>query len=382
MNNINFTVEEVVKIGDIIKCIYDNTLPLCKFTEEFMHRLKTLIYFDKSDFMFFKYNNFTSRYEMESFRPVNWSNKEIHDYINEYMHNDDVLPILSQPEFIAFRNSDLFSMSCRRETEYFQQFASDASLEISIDANIPLPSDCDTIAILGLFRSIEKIEFSQRDLEIVKLLQPHLSERMKADICNGKCIGNGNCGGTGKCKNSAESTSSHYNDWELNNIDTLGICACDTNGNIISSNSSFSNFSIEYDEIDSQNPMVDAMKKCVLKLTSSEFLSMGPIPIHIEEDTYMVQLAYNDSNKDRITAAVYYTSDLFTKRLAALKVEYKLSNREFEIIYLSLKRSLTNAEIAQELFISEATVKRHLYAVYQKIGINNQKQLFHELQMI
>ena len=102
----------------------------------------------------------------------------------------------------------------------------------------------------------------------------------------------------------------------------------------------------------------------------------------IKEDTYMVQLAYNDSNKDRITAAVYYTSDLFTKRLAALKLEYKLSNRDFEIIYLSLKRSLTNAEIAQELFISEATVKRHLYTVYQKIGINNQKQLFHELQMI
>ena len=128
--------------------------------------------------------------------------------------------------------------------------------------------------------------------------------------------------------------------------------------------------------------MIAAMKKCVLKLTSSDFLSMGPLPIHIKEDTYMVQLAYNDSNKDRITAAVYYTSDLFTKRLAALKLEYKLSNREFEIIYLSLKRSLTNAEIAQELFISEATVKRHLYTVYQKIGINNQKQLFHELQMI
>ena len=72
MNNTNFTVEEVIKIGDIIKCIYDKNLPLCKFTEDFMHKLKTLIYFDKSDFMFFKYNDFTKRYEMESFRPVNW----------------------------------------------------------------------------------------------------------------------------------------------------------------------------------------------------------------------------------------------------------------------------------------------------------------------
>lgn len=51
-------------------------------------------------------------------------------------------------------------------------------------------------------------------------------------------------------------------------------------------------------------------------------------------------------------------------------------------IFLSLKRSLTNAEIAKELYISEATVKRHLYTVYQKMGISNQKQLFRKLQII
>lgn len=120
MENLLFTSDEVKIIGDIIKCIYDRDLPLCRFTEEFMRRLRTLIYFDKSDFMFFKYSKDTGKYEMESFRPVNWSHDEIQNYINTYMHNDDVLPILAQPEYIAFRNSDLFSMQDRRETYYFQ----------------------------------------------------------------------------------------------------------------------------------------------------------------------------------------------------------------------------------------------------------------------
>lgn len=62
---------------------------------------------------------------MESFRPTNWSNSEIHDYVTTYMHNDDVLPILSQPEYIAFRNSDLFSgicLQCRLRDFYRCQY--------------------------------------------------------------------------------------------------------------------------------------------------------------------------------------------------------------------------------------------------------------------
>lgn len=186
MGHTSFTIEEVKILSDIIRSIYDPSLSLSEFTEVFMAKLKSLIYFDKSDFMFFRYNLDTKKYEMESFRPVNWSTEEINSYVTTYMHNDDVLPILSQREYIAFRNSDLFSMPERRETKYFQEFASGASLEISIDANIPLPEDYDTIAILGLFRTNEKVEFKEKDLEIIKCLQPYLSDRMKEEFCPGR----------------------------------------------------------------------------------------------------------------------------------------------------------------------------------------------------
>ena len=50
-----------------------------------------------------------------------------------------------------------------------------------------------------------------------------------------------------------------------------------------------------------------------------------------------------------------------------------LSERETEIVVLAA-RGLPNARIGEELGISEATVKRHLANVYQKIGVNSRSE--------
>ena len=50
-----------------------------------------------------------------------------------------------------------------------------------------------------------------------------------------------------------------------------------------------------------------------------------------------------------------------------------LSERETEIVVLAA-RGLSNNQIAQELNISEATVKRHLANVYEKIGVRSRSE--------
>jgi DNA-binding NarL/FixJ family response regulator len=50
-----------------------------------------------------------------------------------------------------------------------------------------------------------------------------------------------------------------------------------------------------------------------------------------------------------------------------------LSERETEIMVLAA-RGLTNNRIGEELHISEATVKRHLANVYQKIGVRSRSE--------
>ncbi|MBC2713560.1 MAG: hypothetical protein HGJ94_21945 [Desulfosarcina sp.] len=50
-----------------------------------------------------------------------------------------------------------------------------------------------------------------------------------------------------------------------------------------------------------------------------------------------------------------------------------LSRREFEILTLLAQR-LHNKEIAENLFISPDTVKKHLYNIYQKLNISTRRQ--------
>ena len=50
-----------------------------------------------------------------------------------------------------------------------------------------------------------------------------------------------------------------------------------------------------------------------------------------------------------------------------------LSERETEVVVLAA-RGLPNCRIAAELYLSEATVKRHLANVYQKIGVHSRSE--------
>lgn len=54
-------------------------------------------------------------------------------------------------------------------------------------------------------------------------------------------------------------------------------------------------------------------------------------------------------------------------------LEHKLTEREKEILDL-LTRGLANKEIAQALFITEKTVKNHLYRMFKKLGVQGRTQ--------
>ena len=53
---------------------------------------------------------------------------------------------------------------------------------------------------------------------------------------------------------------------------------------------------------------------------------------------------------------------------------YNLSKREKEIMDLMLQGD-TNVEISEKLFISISTVKKHVYNIFTKMGINSRMQL-------
>lgn len=54
-------------------------------------------------------------------------------------------------------------------------------------------------------------------------------------------------------------------------------------------------------------------------------------------------------------------------------MEYHLTEREMSVV-LCLAQGLTNEEIANRLHISVHTVKAHLEAIYDKLGVSNRVQ--------
>ena len=67
--------------------------------------------------------------------------------------------------------------------------------------------------------------------------------------------------------------------------------------------------------------------------------------------------------------------DALRKRETGLQETVSLlTARELEIV-LMLARGLSNKEIAQQLFITEGTVKFHLHHVYDKLGVNGRLAL-------
>ncbi len=51
----------------------------------------------------------------------------------------------------------------------------------------------------------------------------------------------------------------------------------------------------------------------------------------------------------------------------------RLSERELETLRL-VARGMSNRAIAEELFISEKTVKNHLYSAFKKLGVRDRTQ--------
>jgi DNA-binding CsgD family transcriptional regulator len=60
--------------------------------------------------------------------------------------------------------------------------------------------------------------------------------------------------------------------------------------------------------------------------------------------------------------------------LEELAAEHAITGREREVLAL-LAQGRTNRQIAEELFLSESTVKKHVNAIYRKLGVSNRMQL-------
>jgi DNA-binding CsgD family transcriptional regulator len=114
-------------------------------------------------------------------------------------------------------------------------------------------------------------------------------------------------------------------------------------------------------------------------LLSIEFLNKSNIRSQIVESLPK----YNPDEQERMIDEIVKTKAII-ERLMSSKIDntsnaqtelyVALSPREHEILHL-VRRGLTNADIARELYISENTVKSHVSRVFKKLHITRRRDI-------
>ena len=375
--HVTFTLDEVATINNSIDQMYkavataDSIHP---FARELLTCIRETFFFDKGNFIVINANGDDS-HEVETFLSLGWNKSDVDIYIDKYFGVDDVIPMLTKNNPIAFRNNDFFAIDERSKTSYYKEFVESSKIQTSIDANILLNGVRGKKMIMGFFRDPGKIEFSEKDLEIVKLLQPHLSNIFSKYL-----------------KKRPEVEYSPI-DGVWHSFDTLGICMLDSKLDVISYNAVYSTFTNDNALGNNLEKMIrrychalssSAEKSSVID-SSLDTLSApedDPASAAVNENFIIEVTKHESPHGERFVALVYSISDIFLFRFKDLSRRYNLSSREYEVLLLTIGKGFTVDEIAVTLYVSVSTVKKHISSAYQKMNIKSQKQLISLLRFM
>lgn len=112
-------------------------------------------------------------------------------------------------------------------------------------------------------------------------------------------------------------------------------------------------------------------------LITALLILLSNIALLILATKYMFKKSYvviDGKNDDNISTPIIKSSADKTDIFEKLKKEYSLTDRETELCSMIFDGK-SNAEIAEELFISESTVKTHIYNLYKKTAVKSRMEI-------
>lgn len=352
--------KELIYLNQILAELHDDDNYKRSFNV-FLDKLKDLVVFEKGDIYFYKKDR--NKVVFQDFIFVDWGEEDLKSYINEYCGIDDVLPIISNELPMMFRSSDVFILDERKKTRYYNELLNPAGMDHSIEGNLYIGED-GYIGGIGIHRPEKYQDFTEKDLEILKISRPHLASVARKYYTE-----------------QLNENEQFYDLPLLSSIQEMGICIWDYNFKLLDYNLEQNEFIAPAHIPQLMRALITMCKSIRENLSDTNHIhtseeTTARSRINIGEVTYLaeVTLTPDASGNKKFVAAVYDYSSLFSNILKEIKDRYKLTDREYHILQCVIK-GMSNVEISKKLFISVPTVKKHLSNVYNKMGIEGKHQI-------
>lgn len=178
-----FSAEEWEKINDAVKMINAVSLDEKAVRKNILRAIHSLIYYDFGDFCHAVHDEATNdtiitdpvsltRYSREFQMEYEYA------YQTHYGQMDYTKWCLNSSGSLAFRESDIIDNEVRLKSRFYNEFLKPRGLVHSMGCYIINEELVPTPGAIALYRDFAQANFTERDLDILNILLPHIENRM------------------------------------------------------------------------------------------------------------------------------------------------------------------------------------------------------------
>jgi DNA-binding CsgD family transcriptional regulator len=295
----------------------------------------------------------------------------------DYYHQFDPMSPNRNPNIgkCVLRYSDVTQYSKFIRTEYYNDFLAPQPIHFGMFLYLQSPSKL--LGRISIFRPRRYTNFSGRDVMIAKLVAPHVSftlenaemyERMKEERDFFRIIDQ--CSFYGILILNKRIEPIFINPRAREFIESLG------DQSTLFKDSFFPPQGVKEDCL----KLVEAIKRGeIIPLPKSRIIFFPPQ----HRFSFRSQVIHQNFGIKSQTLLMVSIEKLNWMKLdeKALQETYQLTGREIEIV-TCVGEGLKNAKIADRLFISEVTVKKHIQNIFEKMEINNRTSLIQKVLLL
>ncbi len=308
------------------------------------------------------------------------------EYIDHFYKQDPFQPIKKDKELCRLQwgplpNKDVVSLkdvvrhSAFLSTEYYNEFY--RPQKIFWELGTFLRNRDKILGYIALFRPRHTRDFSENEIEFLSVISPYVTIALENTLLR---------------------TQTELRGLALEIIEKSsddGLLICDDSLNILYINPKAKEFCKDISQVwftnrghDDSVPNI-LLRDCqaLKEISKRSAFDLSPPPIKRIFDSptgrYMVYAQYAEKDFSSGLKRVFVVKITQLTRPTTWQQKetgqvFRLTKRETEIAGQIFK-GLKNAEIAERLFISEITVKKHIQNICRKIGVNNRTALVYEI---